>query len=276
MNNKKYGSKKDIAIVNAVTSLRFIASFLVVPVFKVAGGISAALFSLIFMLTDCIDGFLARKLKSSTFFGALFDGLTDKAYGITSFLTLMTINPVAFSIPLLLETKIMLAQNKKFKNNENVQSSKIGKIKTWFLGGSIILSFLLIDIMDIQPLVTYLKYSSLSKVAAIKDTLALLGIEMPMIITQILTLKSYQTKNKTDNEVKETQENINLEEIKQTENTISKIEAEKKHLKDELNNLEKAKILMNAMLDPEYYDKNKDEPIRKLTKDLFSKNKPTN
>lgn len=188
----------------------------------------------------------------------------------------MAINPVAFSIPLLLETKIMLAQNKKFKNNENVQSSKIGKIKTWFLGGSIILSLLLIDIMDIQPLVTYLKYSSLSKVAAIKDTLALLGIEMPMIITQILTLKSYQTKNKTDNEVKETQENTNLEEIKQTENTISEIEAEKKHLKDELNNLEKAKILMNAMLDPEYYDKNKDEPIRKLTKDLFSKNKPTN
>ena len=92
MEEKKYGSKKQIAFVNAITGSRFLGSFLVIPTFKLMGGISAAVFSAIFLLTDFIDGHLARKWNSSTFFGALFDGTTDKAYGIMACLLLMTIN----------------------------------------------------------------------------------------------------------------------------------------------------------------------------------------
>lgn len=270
MKNNEFGSKKEVIFVNSITSLRFIASFFVIPIFKIAGGLSAALFSTIFLLTDAIDGFLARKLKSSTFFGALFDGLTDKTYGIIAFLLLMSINPIAFSIPLLIEISIILVQNKKLKNNKNIQSNKIGKIKTWFLGLSIVGSFAAVDLLNMPPLIDYIKYSSLDKVAFIKNTFTLLGIEFPMLITQLLTLKSYN-KEAIQEESNEN-ENILIKEnktIEQITTTLHGIQQEKEQLQQELKLLEKTKILMNAMLDPEYYNQNKDMPIRTLKKELF-------
>lgn len=279
MKKEKFGNKKDIAIVNGVTSLRFIGSFLVIPIFKVMGGLSAALFSTIFMLTDCIDGFLARKLKSSTFFGALFDGITDKTFGIISFLILMSINPIAFSIPILLEASILLVQKKKFNNGKNIQSNKIGKLKTWFLGLSIIGSFGAVELLNMKTISEYIKYGSLNIVANIENTLTLLGIELPMIITQILTLKSY-IKEAEPNKLDEEKEVINNEnnskyenetQINETIQELENISKEKEELKEKYTKLEKMKILMNTMFDPEYYSQNKDMPIKKLTKDLFKK-----
>lgn len=279
MEKEKFGSKRDIAIVNSVTSLRFIGSFLVIPIFKVMGGLSAALFSTIFMLTDCIDGFLARKLKSSTFFGALFDGLTDKTFGIISFLILMSINPIAFSIPILLEASILLVQKKKFNSDKNIQSNKIGKIKTWFLGLSIIGSFGAVELLNMKTISEYIKYGSLNIVANIESTLTLLGIELPMIITQILTLKSYikeaePNKFEEEKEVIYNKNNLKSENETQINETIQELEnisKEKEELKEEYTKLEKMKILMNTMFDPEYYNQNKDMPIKQLTKDLFKK-----
>lgn len=269
MKNKQFGSKKDVLFVNSITALRFIGSFLIIPIFKIAGGMSAAIFSTIFLLTDCIDGFLARKLKSSTFFGALFDGLTDKAYGIISFLLLMSINPIVFSIPLLIELGIIFVQNKKFNNNKNIQSNIIGKIKTWFLGFSVVGSFAIVDLLNMPPLLDYLKYASLDKVGWIKDSLLLLGIEMPMIVAQILTLKSYREESKQEEKDIKEIENINID-ILEINNNLENIKKEKELLQNELQTLEKAKILMNAMLDPEYYSENKDMPIRTLKKNLFN------
>lgn len=290
---KKYGSKKDVIIVNSVTALRFLGSFLVIPVFKALGGISAAIFSAIFLFTDFIDGTLARKLKASTFFGALFDGLCDKAFGIICFALLMTINPVVFSIPLLMEVGIVLAQNKKFKNNQNVKSNMIGKAKTWFLSASIVGSFIAVDLLNIPPLLDYIKYASLDKVASIKESLILLGIELPSIVAQILTLGSYI--KETSAKTKEDDKEINLDENLKIETTpvieeelnysiseeLNEINQKRQSLYDEKRQileekkslLEKAKIIGNAMFDPEYYANNKDMPIRTLAKELLEKNK---
>lgn len=274
-NEKKYGSKKDILLVNCVTGLRFIGSFFVIPTFKSLSGIAAALFSAIFLFTDFIDGQLARKLKSSTFFGALFDGLTDKAFGITCLLLLMSINPILFSIPLLLECGILLTQNKKFEKGLNVQSNMTGKVKTWFLSMSIVGSFLAVDLLNIPDFITYIKYFSLDKIANIEKTLALFSIELPSIIAQILTLKSYK---KEANEEEKIEESVNeqiefeLDKIEiQPEIRLQEIAEEKKQLQNELTNLEKLKILGEKMFDPEYYAENKDMPIRKLTNELFNK-----
>ena len=119
---KKYGSKKQITIVNSITASRFLGSFLVIPIFKTLGGLSASVFSAIFLLTDFIEGHLARNWKSSTFFGALFDGASDKAYGIMACALLMTINPVVFSIPLIMESAIVMSQKKKL--NKKAPCSK--------------------------------------------------------------------------------------------------------------------------------------------------------
>lgn len=289
-NKKKFGTKKEIAKVNMVTALRFIGSFLVIPIFKVLGGISAAAFSTIFLFTDFIDGHLARKYNASTFFGALFDGVTDKAYGIMAFALLMTINPVLFSIPLLMEIAIVLTQNKKLQNGLNVQSNMMGKIKTWFLGFSIVGSFIAVDLLNLPPFLEYIKYASLDKVATIKDALILLGIELPAIVTQILTLKSYNKENSEglENIQKNNEpgidETVVLEEqdteeltteqpdIEEPAVALQTIADEKQRLQEEMTLLEKAKALGNVMFDPEYYAQNKDMPIRTLTRELFKKN----
>lgn len=274
-NKKKFGSAKDILLVNSITGLRFIGSFLVIPIFKSLGGISAALFSAIFLFTDFIDGQLARKLKSSTFFGALFDGLTDKTFGITCLLMLMAINPILFSLPLLLESSILLTQKKKLKKGLNVKSNITGKVKTWFLSMSIVGSFLAVDLLDIPDFITYIKYFSLDKIANIEKALALFSIELPSLIAQILTLKSYN--NEANEEVKiekpvneSTEFELDKKEIA-PEIRLQEIAEEKQQLQNELTKLEKIKILGEKMFDPEYYAENKDMPIRKLTNELFNK-----
>jgi len=282
---KKFGSKKQIAIVNAITASRFLGSFLVIPTFKVLGGISASVFSAIFLLTDFIDGHLARKWNSSTFFGALFDGTTDKAYGIMACLLLMTINPVAFSIPLIMELAIVLAQKKKLNNDKNVQSNMIGKIKTWFLSMSIVGSFVAVDLLNMPEFIEYLKYASLDKVACIRDFLVLLGIQLPTTVAQILTLRSYnkeaENEEKTEQIKPEILDNTIEEEIcagiddEDPNIVLQNIAIERQQLEDEKTLLEKAKILGDALFDPEYYEQNKDMPIRTLSKDLFKNGKNT-
>lgn len=276
-NHEKFGNKKDIAIVNGITGTRFLASFLLIPFFKTLGGISAAIFSGVFLLTDCIDGFLARKLKASTFFGAAFDGATDKSFGIISFALLMTVNPIIFSIPLLLEFAIMIAQNSKMKKGMNVKSNMIGKIKTWFLGLSIVGSFIAVDLLNLPAFSEYIKYASLDKIATIKESLLLLGIELPTIVFQLLTFNSYhkESKEKTFIEDKIVVPDLNIEEPILEDNPTMKLQEialEKEILQEEMNLLEKAKIMSNALFDPEYYEKNKNMPIRSLTKELFKKN----
>jgi len=273
--NKHYGSKKEIAIVNSITGTRFLASFLILPIFKALGGIGAAIYSGIFLATDFIDGKLARKFKASTFFGAAFDGATDKTFGILSFGILMTQNPIVFSIPLLLETMIVLAQNKKMKKGMNVKTNMIGKIKTVFLGLSVVASFIAVDLLDIKPFVEYIKYSSLDKVASIKESLLLLGIELPMIIMQILTFNSYNKESKKDDVVEKDTLNKELsieEDIERINKSLENITEQKALLEEKMNLLEKMKALKGVLFDPEYYENNKDMPIRNLTKELFKKN----
>ena len=71
MNNNKF----NFLITNFVTLLRVIGIFALIPVFKIYGGLATFMLSASCFLTDCIDGLMARGLKSSTFFGSLFDGL---------------------------------------------------------------------------------------------------------------------------------------------------------------------------------------------------------
>lgn len=277
MDKKKgFGTKKHVAIVNSVTAARFFGSFGVIPVFQTLGGTAAALFSIVFLLTDWIDGFLAKKLKASTFFGALFDGTSDKIYGIMCFLLLMTINPIVFSIPLLLELGIVIAQNKKLKNGLNVQSNMTGKVKTWFLSASIVGSFLAVDLLNMPPLLDYIKYSSLDKMQAIKDFFILLGIQMPAIVMQILTLASYNKEIKTGLEEKEQTEVKEDEPILTPVNPrLEEIQIEKETLENKKTLLEQAKIMTDALFDPAYYAENKDMPISELKRELLKNGKNT-
>lgn len=302
--NKKYAGPLKIGAVNSITSLRFLGSFLVLPIFKLFGGVSAAVYSALFMFTDCIDGFLARKLNASTFFGSMFDGVTDKIFVVLTFLLLLSYNPVVFAIPLLMELGIIAVQKNKMKQGLNVKSNFIGKAKTWVLSASMVASLAAVELLDLKPVLDYLKTFSISKIADIKDFLILLGINVPGFVLQALTLKSYKEELDEENRNQEINEQVTIEELltyskeelksyrdklslddqklfneffkdeleeENPEEKLEEIKTEKEKLQQELSLLEKAKILVPKMFDPEYYDKNKDRQIRTLTKELYSR-----
>jgi len=273
-NGKKYAGPGKIAVVNAITGLRFLASFLVVPIFKALGGLGAAIFSGIFLLTDSIDGGLARKFKASTFFGSIFDGLTDKTFMLLTSALLMAYNPVIFSIPLLMELAIIIVQNKKMKKGLNVKSNFIGKAKMWGLSISMVASLLAVDLLNLPLFIDYIKNFSLDKVASIKDFLIMLGINLPGIVMEALTLHSYskELKEEKPEEVKEKKQEQVKAEKNDPEIRLEEIKKEKEKLKDEYSLLEKSKIIGEKLFDPEYYDENKDRQIGTLTRELFKKN----
>lgn len=127
--------------VNIITIIRLIGSFVLIPIYKIYGLKTVSIFTLTLFLTDLIDGFLARKFKVSTFFGSTMDGLSDKCLGIISLAVLSSVSHLMI-IPLILEILILIALFIAYKNGGNIKSSKIGKIKTWALGISVVGSFI--------------------------------------------------------------------------------------------------------------------------------------
>lgn len=126
--------------VNAITLFRLFGSFFLIPIFYIYGLRIVSIFSLALFLTDLIDGFLARKFKVSTFFGSSMDALSDKTLGIISLGILSSVS-LLMLIPLAIEILIPIVNSISYKNNANIKSSRIGKIKTWALGITVIGSF---------------------------------------------------------------------------------------------------------------------------------------
>ena len=124
MNNKKF----NFLITNFVTLLRVIGIFALIPVFKIYGGFATFMLSASCFLTDCIDGLMARELKSSTFFGSLFDALSDKAFLVVNMILLMSISPLAI-VPVFFELGIAYVQSVKFNKGMNIKSNMFGKVK---------------------------------------------------------------------------------------------------------------------------------------------------
>ena len=173
-------------ITNFFTALRAAGIICLIPVFKLYGGMAAALLSAGCFATDFVDGMLARKLKSSTFFGSLFDGISDKAFLIINMLLLMSITPLAI-VPIILELGIAGVQSLKYERNLNVQSNIFGKVKMWVAGLTITIAYLLAD----PTFINYLGSNLATKIAEFGD-LKVFGITLaPLVLSELLTLGSY-------------------------------------------------------------------------------------
>ena len=175
-----------LIIVNVLTLIRIIGTIILIPIYKNYGGFAVGILALICYLTDSIDGILARKLKASTFFGALFDGTADKLFTIMSFIILYLITPYAI-IPILFEIAIVFVQIIKYKNNLNVKSNIVGKLKTWILAICVILTFLVSDINRI----TFIPLKFINWLNSLNANNLYFILLMPAIIMEILTLLSY-------------------------------------------------------------------------------------
>ena len=187
--------KKLIAmlIVNILTSIRIIGVICLVPIYLNNGGVSAAAWSVFCYLTDWIDGILARKWHVATFFGSMYDGIADKLFSIANLIILLAISKFAI-FPIFCELIIIIIQTVRYNHNINVQSSMMGKGKTWVVSLTVIALYFISDISS----VSILNPSFIAKVNSLNKFYLYGGIFIPLYLFEILTIISYLTIKKED------------------------------------------------------------------------------
>lgn len=247
MNNKKF----NFLITNFVTLLRVIGIFALIPVFKIYGGFATFMLSASCFLTDCIDGLMARELKSSTFFGSLFDALSDKAFLVVNMILLMSISPLAI-VPVFFELGIAYVQSVKYNKGMNIKSNMFGKVKMWIAGIIISMSYLLVD----KEFLNYLGSNLAINMNDLNEIKLFSVLFMPLVLSEILTLGSY-IKEYFDENKKMTPEFKNTK------------EEEEKKIEEEISNVSFKEI----MFEHEYYEKYKDCGNLKLVRTLSRKNR---
>ena len=128
-------------IVNLITFSRVLGS-VILPIIYFTKGIEwLGFFVVILFLTDCIDGKLSRFWQVESFFGGFLDSIGDKLFAFVM-ITILSYEYPAMLIVLLLEFIIFVINTLAFSENKNVQSSKMGKFKTFILDTSISIMFL--------------------------------------------------------------------------------------------------------------------------------------
>ena len=96
------------------------------------------------MITDALDGYLARKYNQITTFGKLFDPIADKFMTTASFVALTAIGIVPFWVTTLFILRDILvdgSRNLAATKNIKIAASIYGKIKTIAQTGGLIVLF---------------------------------------------------------------------------------------------------------------------------------------
>ncbi len=107
--------------------------------------VSGALFA-IAMITDFIDGYIARKTNTVTTFGKLFDPLADKFMTTSALISLAVLDIVPVWVVIIFVLRDILvdgSRNISAKNNLNIAANMWGKMKTVFQSLAIIMLFIL-------------------------------------------------------------------------------------------------------------------------------------
>lgn len=177
----KQNVKKKI-LVNLITSLRLLGTFLIIPIYLYWGWVVTALVVGVLFTTDFLDGTLARCFHVETFFGCILDSIADKAFAIIILAILALVNPI-FIICIVLEIIISLINYKSVQNGNNVQSSKLGKIKTLILDFTVVFALILIAVYKLTIMNLSLSLYTI-----------LNFITIPSLIAQLLTIKDYSCK----------------------------------------------------------------------------------
>lgn len=130
-------------IPNILTLIRgFLAPFTIIPAVLTNHIVAAFVLIALCGLTDCFDGWYARKYNAQSEFGAILDAICDKLFVLT--LTF----PLAFKytrwvvIILVLELIIAIINSHYKIKGLEAKSSIIGKVKTVVLDTSIALCYL--------------------------------------------------------------------------------------------------------------------------------------
>ncbi len=108
--------------------------------------ISAGILFAIAMITDFIDGYVARKTNTVTTFGKLFDPLADKFMTTSALISLAVLNIIPVWVVVIFVLRDILvdgSRNISAKNDLNIAANMWGKMKTVFQSLAIIMLFAL-------------------------------------------------------------------------------------------------------------------------------------
>ena len=217
-------------IVNLITFSRIIGSIVLPIIYFIKGIESLAFFVIILFLTDLIDGKLSRLWKVESFLGGIMDAVSDKLFAFVM-LSIISYEYHLMFIVLFLEFIIFVINTLAFSENKNVQSSKMGKVKTAILDICVSILFLYKARSMYESYLT-IKFNEFLINSQYPISYLLSGIIIGM---EILTISDY-SKNR----------------LKQ---------ASYKSMKDK--ELRSYKEIWKMLIDREFYIKNKDERLKK-------------
>jgi phosphatidylglycerophosphate synthase len=176
-----------LIIVNILTTIRILGVIVLVPVYLIYGSGYTALLAMGCYFTDFLDGIIARKFHASTFFGSAYDVLADKLFTCANLLVLLSVTNFAI-IPIFFEILIIIIGVAKYKRNINVQSTKMGKIKTWVMGLTVIAVYMAINLDNLTRI---FGFNFINHINNIDKTILYLVIFMPLYVFELLTVISY-------------------------------------------------------------------------------------
>ena len=120
-------------IPNILTRSRILAPFILVPCAIVGNFALATILAGLLGLTDCFDGFLARKWNATSNYGQKLDAVSDKLFAIGISLPILITNPLLILPTIILETIIGSINFKSQIKGNNPKSTLLGKFKTTVL-----------------------------------------------------------------------------------------------------------------------------------------------
>ncbi len=210
--------------VNALTVSRIIGS-LIFPVIWVTGDPKLIIIYAVFlMLTDSLDGKLARHFNVQTLFGMMMDTIADKFLGVILLMIIATKYKIFIAL-IVLEIIIAFTNVIAASSGAQTHSSYIGKVKTWALGLSILIA-----------LINMMQYLNLPEFIVAHEVQALSAALFICIGADFIVLSDYLIKYQKE------------------------LKGKKIDLKYDLKN---GKELKYILFDTKYYLKNKDKPLLK-------------
>ena len=222
-----------LIIVNLITSIRLIGAFVLPFIYYKYGVNVAAIMIVILFISDYIDGFLARAFKVSTFFGSVMDASSDKLLNFIAFIILGLEYNIMFA-PLVIEISILYTAYSTYRYGGNVQSTKIGKVKTFILDVCVVLSFALLSLPTLK-----LDYLFINKLIHLTDFLIYI-FAFVILIACLIALIDYVGKNK-----------------------IARANPKAFEKKYEKKKRKTFDMIIHDLFDTDYYKKHKDESIAK-------------
>lgn len=277
--NSKYGKNhvRNKVLVNLITSVRALGTVGIIPIFLNCGSFVTALTAMGILVTDFIDGFLARKLNVQSFFGALLDAVSDKAFGIICLLLLSSLNPIFFVV-IGIELGIFAINYKSAQNDNNVKTSSIGRAKTVLLAATIVGSFFCYDAPTLKEVLNYINVSCFDKLLEINPDILTTILATPIIGVNAYVAKDYlsiakkqeqereQTKEKEEEklEVPVAEKSSPAQDGALTLEEIATVRQGLLKQKEELMVFKTREELLHDLFDTDFYITNKSAPLKSL------------